>query len=176
MAEIIALGGYCKTLVNIVPQQLSSFKEIVNIGRLNGYSNQLEKDTILSKALFGPVLITSGEQLILYWEGRQQNIPGGSSLNDYLNSKGYDLLTKAHPSLLVGSMGILTEEKLLEIGIPPYVDVVLPTDKSSLILNEKHNLCFLSTIRHRNHRFLGMADIDGDWDHNYCFLVHKNPK
>ena len=111
---------------------------------------------------------------MLYWECGNQIIPGGSDIYDYFGSKGFEVIQRAHPSLLVCAMSQLTEKKLEEIGVPFGVDVVLPTDETSLLPGINGDLCFISAIRSGGRRLLGINKFKSRWlNVGFAFLLQK---
>ncbi|MDD5507949.1 MAG: hypothetical protein PHD25_06405 [Bacteroidales bacterium] len=172
--EFLLLKKYGRLAVRIAPKQFSSFEEIVKIGRFNNrYFEHLENNETCRKAIFAPITSTAEEELVLYWEGKDQVVPGSSDIYDYFKSKGFKVAKKAHPSLLVGAMRHLSEEKLAEIAIPLDVAVVLPTDETSLLPNASGSLCFLSAQRDNGKRKLGMSTFGYKWLEGYAFLLRR---
>lgn len=172
--EFLLFQKYGRPAVKIAPRQLPSFEEIVKIGGFNnGYYAHLEKNETCRKAIFAPITSTGDEELVVYWENENQNIPGGADIYDYFKSKGFEVIEKAHPSLLVNAMNQLTEEKLTEMGIPPYVNIVLPTSEGSLLPRGGGDLCFLNAYRRGGERRLSLVGFGGDWSSNYAFLLRK---
>lgn len=172
--SVIKVNEFERATIKLTPLQFSSFKEILEIGLFNeGYYKHLEENELCRKAMLGPVSSTEDEELVLYWEGPKQVIPGGANIYNYFRSKGFEVIKKAHPSLLIVAMSQFTEEKLLELRIPARVDVVLPTDESSLLPNEYNKLCFLRTFRRDNKRVLFMGEFDIKWTDGFAFLVRK---
>ena len=163
----------CITTINVVPQQFFSFEEIVKNGNFDDYYDHLEDDSRCRNAIFAPVASTVEEELVLYWEGDQQFIPGAKDIYTYFAEKGYEVIEKAHPSLLINAMKELTEEKLTEMGIPDYVDIVLPTSVDSLLRNQDDDLCFLEAHRHDGFRRLRLLNFHDEWNKDLAFLLRK---
>lgn len=161
------------TTLKVKPTKLKDFEIIKKIGHFNcGIYSHLETDeTCKSKILSEPVS-TKEEELVLYWEGKNQRILGGKDLYAYFESKGYEVVEKAHPSLLINAMKELTEDKLTEMGIPSYVDIVLPTSEDSLFPGGG-GLCFLGARRFVGGRELILYYVDGEWDGFYAFLLRR---
>ena len=165
---------YGRPAMKVVPTELHSFEKIVTVGNFNnGYYEHLQKNEKCRTAIFAPVTGAEGEELILYYEGENQNISGGKDIYDYFAEKGYEVVEKAHPSLLVNAMAQLTEEKLTELGIPSHVDIVLPTDEASLLPYGGGILCFLEADRSDGRRRLRLVYFGGRWVGLYAFLLRK---
>lgn len=157
----------------IKPATLPSFEEIVKIGDFNnGYYDHLENNKQCKKMILAPADGLPEEELVLYWEGEGQNIPGGAEIYSYFAERGYEVVEKAHPSLLVNAMAQLTEAKLTELGIPTSVDIVLPTSEDSLF-PDGGGLCFLRARRDDGKRGLALYFVDGEWGRNFAFLLRK---
>ena len=171
--EFLLFQKYGRSAVKIAPKQLSSFEEIVKIGGFSGYYDHLEKNEKCRNAILAPIANSGEEELVLYFEAENQVIPGGKDIYEYFKSKGFKVVKKAHPSLLVNAMAKLTEEKLTEMGIPSYVDIVLPTSEDSLLPDESGNLCFLGADRYGGERELRMLSFVGQWGSRYAFIILK---
>jgi len=173
--DFLLAQKYGRPAVRVIPKQLpSSFEEIVKIGKFNnGYYEHLKTNGNCRKAILAPVDSTSEEELVLYYEGKDQIIPGGKDIYAYFKSKGFEVIEKAHPSLLINAMSELTEEKLTEMGIPSHVDIVLPTSEDSLLPSGCGSLCFLRAYRRGGSRGLSLSYFDSDWRGCYTFLLRK---
>ncbi|MFA6585852.1 MAG: hypothetical protein WCS86_01695 [Candidatus Paceibacterota bacterium] len=153
--------------------QFNEFGEIVRVGGFNaGIYSHLEQNSVCKNAILAPVFSTEEEELFLYWEGKDQVIPGGKDIYDYFASQGYEVVEKAHPSLLVNAMAVLTEERLAELGIPSNVNIVLPTSVSLLPVGDGRQ-CFLSADRSDGYRRLSLVSFDGEWHGGCAFLLRK---
>lgn len=157
-----------KTL-KVKTKTIKSFKEIDKVFN-NGYYSWLEEDKTCRDAILAPV-VSKEEDLVLFYP--DESIPGGKEVYKYFAEKGYEVVEKAHPSLLVEAMNQLTEEKLTELGIPTYVKVILPTDEDSLLPFEYGDLCFLDCYRNGGDRKLGMTNFRGEWGVSCAFLLRK---
>ena len=165
---------YGRPAVRIIPKQLSSFEEIIETGKFNDeIYEHFRKNKKCREAILAPVLNIREEELVLYYEGENQIIPGGKDIYAYFKSKGFEVIEKAHPSLLVNAMHELTEEKLTEMGIPSFVNVVLPTSEDSLLPNEDSDLCFLEACRCDGDRELDLCCFNGEREDFYAFLLRK---
>lgn len=165
---------YGRPAVRVAPRKLSSFEEIVQTGNFNnGYYDHLEKNKKCRNAIMAPVTGLSEEELVLYWEDENQVIPGGTDIYKYFDEKGYEVVEKAHPSLLVNAMAQLTEEKLTEMGIPTYVNIILPTTEESLLPDGDGDLCFVGAVRNDGKREFTLSGFGGKWDRDYAFLLRK---
>lgn len=172
--DFILAQKYGRPAVRIIPKQLSSFEEIVEIGKFNnGYYKHLETNETCRKAVLAPIISSTEEELVLYYEGENQIIPGGKDIYAYFKSNGYEVVEKAHPSLLVNAMRELTEEKLTEMGIPSYVNIVLPTSEDFLLPRVIGGLCFLDAYRSDGSRKLHLSSFGGEWGSRYAFLLRK---
>jgi hypothetical protein len=172
--DFLLVQKYGRPAVRIIPKELASFEEIVEIGEFNnGYYEHLKKNGTCRKAIFAPVSSTSEEELVLYYEGENQIIPGGKDIYAYFNSKGFEVVEKAHPSLLINAMHKLTEERLTEMDIPSHVDIVLPTFEDFLLPDERGGLCFLRAYRSDGCRELDLDNFRGEWGGHYAFLLRK---
>ena len=172
--ELLLFQKYGRPVVKIMPFQFSSFEEIVKMGGFSdGYYRHLEKDEICLKAMLAPASSTDAEELVLFYEGDSQTVPGGSDTYNYFKFKGFEVVEKAHPSLLVCAFSQFTDEFLAEVDIPPYLDFVLPTDEASLLPNKDGDLCFLKIDRNKGKRRLSMSTFNGGWGNCCCFLLRK---
>lgn len=165
-----------KTTLKIKPSKLASFDAIKKAGNFNwGIYIHLEENKTCKTAILSKPTNTKEEDLVLYYEGSDQRIPGGSDIYAYFAEKGYEVVPQAHASLLVNAMKELTEEKLTEMGIPTYVDIVLPTTEDSL-LPDYVDRCFLKACRNDGGRQLTLECFDGGWGDDFAFLLRKSSK
>jgi hypothetical protein len=155
-------------------KQFTSFEEIVKIGNFNnGFSDFLKTNEICRNAIMAPISNTE-EELVLYWEGESQNIHGGAEFYNYIDKKGYEVVPKAHPSLLANAMKSLSEDKLTELGIPSDIDIVLPTDETALLPSGRIvGSCFFYASRGRSLRSLGLILWNLRWKRRYAFILRK---
>lgn len=165
---------YERLVIHVAQKQFFSFEEIVKIGNFNNsYYDHLEKNNICKNAIFAPINSTSEEEIILYYEGENQIIPDGKRIYAYFKSKGFEVIKKAHPSLLINAMSELTEERLTEIGISSHVDIVLPTSVDCLLPDDDGDLCFLRVHRRSGDRKLILRCFTSDSHAYYAFLLRK---
>ena len=162
------------TTLKISKKQLNSFDEVVKVADLNyGYYSHLEQNEKCKNFIFAPIISSKEEEVILYWEGDNQVIPGGSDIYKYFADKGCEVISNVHSSLLIETVKELTEKKLEELGVPLYVNIVLPTPEVSLLPGEDGSQCFLEVCRGDGDRKLSLVDFDGEWHDNYAFLLRK---
>ena len=70
----------------------------------------------------------------------------------------------------------LTEEKLEELGIPSYVDIVIPTPENSLLPDEDDYPCFLEVSRYLGYRRLDLVNFQGRVVQLLCFSPPQEEK
>ena len=160
--------------LKITQKKYDSFDEIVKVCHLNtGYCSHLEDDSVCKNRILADISSNKEEDIFLYYEGKNQRISDGSDFYNYFDSNGFKVIKKTHPSILFNSMKKLTEEKLTQLGIPNYVDVVLPTEKQFLFFNEEGRSGFLLVNRDRGNRKLNFVGFHGVWSPDFAFLLCK---
>lgn len=164
------------TSLTVTPKQFSNFEEVVETGKFNnGYYDHLKKDSTCKAKVLSSVDGLLEENLVLYYEGGNQTLPEGSAIYDYFAQQGLEVVENPHPSLLVNAMGQLTEENLASLGIPRYVNIVLPSAESSLFSDCNGAPCFLEAHRIDDLRELSLVDFYGEWEPYFAFLLRKKP-
>ena len=131
--------------------QFSSDNEIIKVARLNyGIAEYLNKKEEYRKALFAPVSNAKEEEFVLYYEGEKQKISGGPDMYPYFKSKGFKVVENTHPSILINTISLFTDERLKELGIPDDVDIEFPTKEESLLPSdtEPEAMAYFRICRH----------------------------
>ncbi|MCX6755522.1 MAG: hypothetical protein NT068_03245 [Candidatus Nomurabacteria bacterium] len=161
--------------IRIKQTQFSSIEEIIEVGGLNdGYYLHVVENEFSRKKIFAPVTNTNEEELVLYWEGEGKVIPpGGADIYKYFKSKGFEVIEKAHPSLLINAIWVLTEAKLREIGIPSNVRIVLPIEEDSLLSIKDRGLNYVSVDRYDGKRRFEFNCCGVYWSGRSAFLLRK---
>ena len=110
-------------------------------------------------------------EMLLYWEGPKQLISAGSNFKTYIDQIGFSMIDFPCLSLFIQSMKILTDSKLAELGLPGYVNIILPTSPDNLISDENGNKWVLKVCREKGSRKLTLTRADWSWDFLSAFLL-----
>ena len=163
--------------LKIFQTQYKSFEEIVKVAKLNNvYYKHLDKNEKCKNFIFAPIVSSEEEGVVLYYEGENQSIPGGANIYKYFADKGYEVIPNTHSSLLIQAVKELTDEKLEELGIPSYVDIVIPTPENSLLPDEDDYPCFLEVSRYLGYRRLDLVNFQGRVVQLLCFSPPQEEK
>lgn len=161
------------TSLIIYQTQFSSFADITKIAKLDGYDEFLKQNKKSNDFLFSGIKSTEPREVILYWEGYGQIVPGGSSAYSYFVSRGYRIMIQVvHSSIFINTMHLLSETKLRKLGIPNDVDIIFPMP--SVIFSEKFDPCFLRIRRNKGIRLFDLVNFKDDFYGQSAFILEKN--
>lgn len=171
--------AYGQFAFRLTPRKLISFEEIESIAALTEDGRILEhQEPDAYEKLFAEPKDLTSEDLVLYYEGDDQLIPDGEDFIPYFFSKGYEVIPDPHPSLLIDAMSTLTKQKLIELGIPSHITIILPSTIENSFLNEFNDPGFIG-ISYEYNQYkgtLGMFNASKqniEWDSCAAFIVRK---
>lgn len=173
-AELFETYGQFAFRLN--PRKLISFEEIEQVALLEEGTYEIDDESgAVEEKLFAAPKDLAIEELVLYYEGEDQLIPDGEDLIAYLFSKGYEVIPDPHPSLLIDAMAILTKEKLLELGVPRDVCIILPSYiENSFKSGSESGFLGIHRENYKGSLSTFTADKeDVEWDACAAFIVRK---
>lgn len=161
-------------VMSVAPQRLISFPEIVQKAGLSNNFRKEKSITARMKKIFSAEPIsTKAEEIVLYYEGENQTFPNDARFTLF-REKGYEVVVDAHPSLLVEVMTILTEEKLVELGIPHNVHITIPTSYENSFKYVIGDKCFPYVFRSNGIRKFYICNVISEDFYSSCaFLLRK---
>jgi hypothetical protein len=163
--------------LRISQTRFTSLVGIIKKGHLseNHYSHFLENEEC-KQFIFDPIIFPEEREIILHWEEKEEEIPGGLEIYDYFNSEGYELISKPHISDLINSMEELSEKKLAQFDIPDDVSIVLPVPGNYLLLNHDDFPCFPEIFRALGNRRFDLVDFRKKFNSRFAFLLKGKKK
>ncbi len=157
--------------MNLTPRKLFNFEELEEKARIqNAYffqNNKVARTRMLaSPPNFDPV------EVVLYYGGTN-NVISVKNFQQMFAYEGLQVIQKPAPSLLVDACNVLTEAKLVELGLSHDVNIALLTDykENGMFMTKGHH-CSMELTRSEGYRKFTMTCVFQEWV-NYAFLLCK---
>lgn len=157
---------------------LSSFKEIAEKMKLFNFDINFmskQKREVVDFFLRSGNLPSEELEVVLYWEGYNQEIPNHEMTEEYFNSRGFCFIKDLHPGILVDCMQQLSEEELFKLGIPQETDIVLISNKENLFPNNSssgNKPSFVIINRRKGIREIDFLEYNSDlFDYTNAFIL-----
>ncbi|MFZ4648780.1 MAG: hypothetical protein ACOYMB_04095 [Patescibacteria group bacterium] len=159
--------------VNVSASHISNFSEITKNGSITRCFELELGGPYFAKKIFQQPKSKEQKKLVLYFEGAKQSIKS-SDLNKHLSGKGYKIINDPHPSLLINAMDVLTKEILIELELPWFTSILLPTHEKDYMKVSDGTPCIFSIQRRSDgDRDFKLHAADMVFDNSCALLIEK---